>query len=143
MRWIAGFLAGVFLHFLLFPTLGLAACERGSTSEGAAPMPSAATASNVAAVVGGAQKHYDLAFTADPCSADKDCTAHVTLAIKDGFHVNDAYPYRFVATVAPGGPEFLGKDGAGPHVFSKAAGDFTQAGPTHASIAVRFSSAQW
>ncbi len=51
------------------------------------------------------------------------------------YHVNKEYPYKFIATAAPG-IQFLGTGDAS--TFSRAAGDFREEGEKAATMTVRF-----
>jgi len=57
------------------------------------------------------------------CKANTDCTVQITLTAKNGFHVNNDYPYKFKADEVAG-VEYQGRDAGGKNVFSKAQGDF-------------------
>jgi hypothetical protein len=57
------------------------------------------------------------------CTAGAPCTVSLTLVATGAYHVNDAYPYKFIADDAPG-IEFLGTGEAGKNVFSKLADDW-------------------
>jgi hypothetical protein len=57
------------------------------------------------------------------------------LAAAGDYHVNKEYPYKFLATVAPG-VQFLGSGDA--NTFSRAAGDFREEGEKTATMTVRF-----
>lgn len=57
------------------------------------------------------------------------------LAAVGDYHVNKEYPYKFVASAAPG-VQFLGSGDA--NTFSRAAGDFREDGEKAATLTVRF-----
>lgn len=73
----------------------------------------------------------------DACKVGAECVATVDLTALGGYHINKEYPYRFTAGLAKG-LEYLGKDAAGPGVFSKAAGDFAEPSETRGVLTVRF-----
>ena len=70
------------------------------------------------------------------CVAPGECDVRVELVATGAFHINDEYPYRFVADDR-GGVDFLGKDGAGTNVFSKTAGDWRKESATTGAMTVR------
>ena len=57
------------------------------------------------------------------------------LAAGGEYHVNKEYPYKFVATAAPG-VQFLGN--GEPNTFSRSSGDFREDGEKAATMTVRF-----
>jgi hypothetical protein len=59
------------------------------------------------------------------CVVGANCVAALTLVAVGAYHINDEYPYKFIADAAPG-VTFRGLDSAGPNVFSKAAGNWSQ-----------------
>ena len=129
---------------LLLLVLVASGCHREADSSrnpaAAAPPASAApVAAPVAAAAEGTprEKPYRLEVTTPPCAPREPCEAVVTLVATSGFHINDEYPYRFVGDAVPA-VELLGRDGAGAHVFSKAAGDFAKEGETRARLSVRY-----
>jgi hypothetical protein len=82
--------------------------------------------------------HYaiDLSAPGD-CRANQECVATIRLQALAEYHVNDEYPYKFIASAIPQA-QFLGTDGAGAAVFSKAAGDFRSESHTVGTLRVRF-----
>jgi hypothetical protein len=79
--------------------------------------------------------HFALSFSAPgDCKATQRCTATLTLKATEGYHINNEFPYKFVAEEHPN-TDFLGKDA---RTFSKAAGDFAKVNETQANIAVAF-----
>jgi hypothetical protein len=62
----------------------------------------------------------------EDCAVGAACRLVVKLVATGDFHINDEYPYRFRADESAG-VAFLGSDGAGKNVFSKAAGDWQRA----------------
>ena len=70
------------------------------------------------------------------CSRSAECDVEVKLVATGAFHINDEYPYRFVAD-GHDGVEFLGKDGDRPNVFSKTTGDWRKDGATTGAMTVR------
>ncbi|HXN31090.1 MAG TPA: hypothetical protein VN894_04480 [Polyangiaceae bacterium] len=71
------------------------------------------------------------------CMAGALCQVGVKLVALDDFHVNDEFPYRFVADPKPL-VQFVGTDPAGQGVFSKAAGDWRKDDPKSGAMAVGF-----
>lgn len=71
------------------------------------------------------------------CAAGGACNVTLKLVATGEFHVNDEYPYKFKADEAPG-VEFLGTDGAGKNVFSKAAGDWQKTDEKSGVMTVKF-----
>ena len=59
------------------------------------------------------------------CAVGAKCEAALTLVAVGAYHINDEYPYKFIAEAAPG-VTYRGLDGAGANVFSKAAGNWSQ-----------------
>jgi hypothetical protein len=57
------------------------------------------------------------------CVVGATCAVAVKLVATGEFHINDEYPYKIKADDAAG-VEYLGSDGAGKNVFSKAASDW-------------------
>jgi hypothetical protein len=57
------------------------------------------------------------------CAIGAPCSVALTLVATGDFHINDEYPYKFKADDAKG-VDFLGTDGAGKGVFSKAANNW-------------------
>lgn len=80
-------------------------------------------------------EHFEVRIDATDCKVKQVCTATVHLASTSGFHVNDDYPYKFVADDVSG-VSFASKDA--PRTFSKAAGDFTKTSETAGEMVVRF-----
>ena len=78
---------------------------------------------------------------AGDCAAGANCSLTLTLVATGAFHINDEYPYKFRADDAPG-VIFLGKDTAGPSVFSKAASNWQKAAPQKGVMTVGFQSAK-
>ncbi len=83
-------------------------------------------------------EHFTLTFApSGDCKPGSECLATVDLSSQAGYHINKEYPYRFTGEPASG-VEFLGKDPAGPQVFTKAAGDYDAPTETKATMKVRF-----
>lgn len=80
-------------------------------------------------------KNFNLDVTSPGCKVDTDCAMTIKLVAAGDYHVNKEYPYKFVATAAPG-VTYLGKGDA--TTFSKAAGDFAEQGEKVATMTVRF-----
>ncbi len=59
------------------------------------------------------------------CAVGANCVAALTLVAVGAYHINDEYPYKFIADPAPG-MTFRGLDGSGPNVFTKSAGNWSQ-----------------
>lgn len=120
----------------------------------AAPAPAAADAGEAKAKDGGASssaaaaakpakarvagKNFALELASPGCRANEECAMTIKLVAGTGYHVNKEYPYKFLATAAPG-VTFLGKGEA--TTFSKATGDFHEEGETAATMTVRFKTA--
>jgi hypothetical protein len=71
------------------------------------------------------------------CTAGSPCSAALTLVATGDFHVNDEYPYRFQAELAPG-VAFLGRDPNGGGTFSKSAGDWLKSDAKSGTMTVKF-----
>lgn len=80
-------------------------------------------------------KNFALDVASPGCHAGEDCTMTIKLVAGSDYHVNEEYPYKFVAAAAPG-ITFLGKGDA--TTFSKASGDFVEEGEKAATMTVRF-----
>jgi hypothetical protein len=109
--------------------LATLACGKGNA---------ASSRSNLAA----ASAHVDAAnFKIDTdvagCTIDNECTATIRLEALGGYHINDAYPYKFTAYDSPG-VEFHGKDASNRSVFGKNNGDFEKQSEKVAVVRVRF-----
>jgi hypothetical protein len=78
--------------------------------------------------------HFVIDFTAPgDCKVGARCNAALTLRATEGYHINDGYPYKFIANDA--NADFLGKEGK---TFSKAGGEFAKTSPTTAQMSVPF-----
>jgi hypothetical protein len=73
----------------------------------------------------------------DHCAAGAECTLSIKLGATGAFHVNDEYPYKFKADLAPG-VQFVGTDPAGRNVFSKPAGDWAKVDDKSGLLSVKF-----
>jgi hypothetical protein len=82
-----------------------------------------------------AGKNFTLDVSSPGCRVETPCTMTLRLAAAGDYHVNKEYPYKFLATVAPG-VQFLGSGDA--NTFSRAAGDFREEGEKTATMTVRF-----
>lgn len=80
-------------------------------------------------------KNFALDITAPGCRAGEPCTMAIKLATSGDYHVNKEYPYKFIATPAPG-VVFLGKSDA--NMFTRASGDFVEQGEKTGTMTVRF-----
>jgi hypothetical protein len=121
--------------------LALAACGRHDASASAA----AKTDTSGPAPAGcGSHAACGREFFVDAipgaCAAGAECAVVFQLTTLGDFHVNDQYPYRFKAADAPD-VSYLGTDGAGKSVFSKAAGDWQRTGEKTGTMKVRFTTA--
>jgi hypothetical protein len=123
--------------------LGLAAgaCSRDSEAALKGAKETMAAAPNVGCghAVCADNFFIDAAPTGD-CAPGASCKVGLRVVATGEFHVNDQYPYRFKADDAPG-VSFLGTDGAGPNVFSKAAGDWQKADAKSGAMTVKFTPA--
>ncbi|MBX3219478.1 MAG: hypothetical protein KF795_03095 [Labilithrix sp.] len=145
------------------PSSATSAAPHPSSASSAAPLPSSATSeaagaapasSAVAAVDAGkakdgggaaaklepASKHvtgnnFALDLGSPGCKAASECVMTIKLVATGDYHVNEEYPYKFVASAAPG-VELLGKGDAA--TFSRAAGDFVTEGAKAGTMTVRF-----
>lgn len=78
--------------------------------------------------------HFVIDFTAPgDCKVGARCNAAITLRATEGYHINDGYPYKFIANDA--NADFLGKEGK---TFSKSGGEFAKTSPTTAQMSVPF-----
>lgn len=109
------------------PTIAISGTPRTALSA-----PSADAAPGSARVEG---KNFVVTAEAAACAAGQECTMTLRLASGSGYHVNKQYPYKFVATSAPG-LTFLGKPDA--TTFSRESGDFHEETETNATMSVRF-----
>jgi hypothetical protein len=82
----------------------------------------------------------DAAPAAD-CAAGASCAIAVKLVAQADYHVNQQYPYKFIAAQTPG-VTFLGSDPAAPNVFTKTAGDFAIGDEKTATMMVKFKAGQ-
>jgi hypothetical protein len=80
--------------------------------------------------------NFALDVSTPGCRASEECAMTIKLVPGGEYHVNKEYPYKFIATPAPG-VAFLGK--ADPNTFTKAAGDFVENGEKAATMTVRWS----
>jgi hypothetical protein len=96
----------------------VAGCDKKSEASppSSAAQPASAPAEDAA---------YALSTDAPECKAGATCTATLRLEAKGDFHLNDEYPFKFTAG-DNAKVEYLGTDGGGKNVFSKAAGDFAK-----------------
>jgi hypothetical protein len=82
--------------------------------------------------------HYFIDTVApDHCAAGAECTLSIKLGAMGAFHVNDEYPYKFKADLAPG-VQFVGTDPAGQNVFSKPAGNWLKVDDKSGLLSVKF-----
>jgi hypothetical protein len=117
--------------------------EMACSKDSAAATPTASV--QPVAVRGGAHidgNHFviDAAPAAD-CAVGASCAVAVKLVAQADYHVNQQYPYKFIASQAPG-VTFLGADSANPNVFTKTAGDFTIGDEKTATMIVKFKAGQ-
>ena len=79
--------------------------------------------------------HFTLDFAAPgDCKSGARCPATLTLHATEGYHINDAYPYKLVANENPN-VDFLGKEG---RTYSKAGGELVKTGETTARMNLPF-----
>jgi hypothetical protein len=114
--------------------LAAAACGKKTEAAGQSSAPSAAPASQAAQ---GGDADYALTTSSDDCKAGAMCTVTLRLEAKREYHLNAEYPYKYTAKDAPQ-VEFLGTDGGGKNVFTKAAGDFKAQGEKVGVMTVKF-----
>jgi len=79
--------------------------------------------------------HFALELASPGCKAAADCALTIKLVASGEYHVNKEYPYKFLASAAPG-VEFLGK--SAPNTFTREAGDFVEQGEKVGTMTVRF-----
>ncbi len=79
--------------------------------------------------------NFTLDLESPGCKAGTECAMTIKLVASGDYHVNAEYPYKFVASAAPG-IEFLGKGEA--TTFTRAAGDFAPHGEKSGTMTVRF-----
>jgi hypothetical protein len=74
------------------------------------------------------------------CVAGAPCALALTLVATGGYHINDAYPYRFRASVdgADAGVAFAGSGTEGHAVFSRTSNDWAKQSDTTGTMTVRF-----
>jgi hypothetical protein len=106
-----------------------AAVDAGKPKDGGTTV---ATKSAKAHVEG---KNFALDLASPGCKVDADCAMTIRLVAGGDWHVNKDYPYKFIATAAPG-VTFLGKGDA--NTFGKQSGDFHEEGEKSATLTVRF-----
>jgi hypothetical protein len=78
------------------------------------------------------------ADSAASCDVGSACSARISLVAVGEYHINDDYPYKFVAD-STAGVAFRGTDAAGPNVFSKAANNWSRHDEKTGTMAVTFS----
>lgn len=107
------------------------ACSKDSAAA-TAPAPRAQAASG---------NNFTVNATDSGCSAGKPCTLTLALTVTNAdFHINDEYPYKFVADDAAG-LKFQGTSDTDPHVFVGKANDgrdFKKDDATHGRMTVKF-----
>lgn len=74
------------------------------------------------------------------CVVGATCNLTVKLVATGQFHINDDYPYKFIADDTPG-VEFLGADAAGKKTFSKAASNWEKQDQKSGAMTVAFRAA--
>ncbi|MBN9165150.1 MAG: hypothetical protein BGO98_16315 [Myxococcales bacterium 68-20] len=79
--------------------------------------------------------NFTLDLASPGCKAGAECAMTIKLVAAGDYHVNAEYPYKFVASAAPG-IEFLGKGEA--TTFTRAAGDFVEHGERSGTMTIRF-----
>jgi hypothetical protein len=140
VRWqIIGIMKLVHASSLAAVALLSLACGRSSASE---PPHALAIAPSEAPVAMAdskldAAEHMVVFDQKQGCTVGAVCAATIRLETKGGFHVNDAFPYKFKGSENPG-VELQGSDAAKKNDFSKSAGDLTLDSKTVATLAVRF-----
>jgi hypothetical protein len=107
----------------------------GAAAQPAAPRPSTGNSDCAHAVC--ADNFFVDVIAPNDCVTGSACRAALKLVATGDFHVNDEYPYRFRAEDTPG-ITFVGTDGLGKNVFSKAAGDWTKGDAKSGSMALTF-----
>jgi hypothetical protein len=115
------------------------ACSKDSAAATAAASAPPVPVSGGAHIEG---NHFviDAAPAAD-CAAGASCAVAVKLVAQADYHVNQQYPYKFIASQTSG-ITFLGSDAANPNVFTKTAGDFTIGDEKTATMIVKFKPGQ-
>jgi hypothetical protein len=102
-----------------------------------APKPSAAQAPAAVGSSAPEETDYTLATSSGDCVSGSPCTVSLRLAATSGYHINDQYPYKYIATNVAA-VDFQGTDPQGKNVFSKSAGDFATQGPGVGVMTVKF-----
>jgi hypothetical protein len=97
------------------------------------PVPTLVLSGKAPASVAGTNLTLDAA--APECRAGATCTMTLRLAALGDYHINKEYPFKLVATAAPG-ITLLGNGDAS--TFSRAAGDFREESEKVATMTVRF-----
>jgi hypothetical protein len=80
-------------------------------------------------------KNFALDLASPGCKAGEYCAMTIKLSAAGAYHVNKEYPYKFIATPAPG-VTFLGK--SNPNTFARDSGDFVENGEKVGTMTVRF-----
>ena len=107
-------------------------------AEGAEPGPSAAAGQGAGVDCGHAACGTNFVVDAMPtvgCRSGEPCQVNVKLLALGDYHINDEYPYRFVADGKPL-VQFSGTDPGGQTVFSKTAGDWQKIDAKTGAMAV-------
>lgn len=127
---------------LIVAAVLLAACSKPEktspdvpASASAATPPPRASADEQPGKTHIAGKNFSIDATSSSCRAGAECAMTITLSAAPSYHINKEYPYKFIATAAPG-VTFLGKED--PSTFSRASGDFAEKGETTGTMTVRF-----
>jgi hypothetical protein len=107
-------------------------------AEGAEPGPSGAAGQSAGVDCGHAACGTNFVVDAMPtlgCRSGEPCQVNVKLLALGDYHINDDYPYRFLADQKPL-VQFSGTDPGGQTVFSKTAGDWQKTDAKTGTMAV-------
>jgi hypothetical protein len=112
----------------LFAACGLSAVGCGRDSRAVPPVDEAPASNGAASkcVHAACGNNYFVdAEQVGKCKLGSSCSIAMTLVAVGAYHINDQYPYKFIADGAQGAT-FRGTDSAGSNVFSKASHDWVE-----------------
>ncbi len=117
------------------PSAAASASAKASASAAVASASASAAPPAKPAASRTAGSHFTVDFVAPgDCKSGARCNASLTLRALEGYHINNEYPYKFIANDAAN-VDFLGKEGK---TYSKAGGEFAKTGETTAQMSVPF-----
>jgi hypothetical protein len=120
---------GTLALFFVVTASGCTKKSEASTAPSAAPPSAEAPA--------GDDGSYALTTSVADCAVGATCTVTLRVEARGEFHLNPEYPYKFTAGDVAG-VDFLGTDGGGKNVFTKAAGDFAKQSEKVGVMTVKF-----